>query len=1180
TAINNAKSAIDSAVSNLVTPVGLNTQGGSLSTSSTTVKIGSATTATLDVSSFVPTRSGYDFLGWATTTNGTPSKTTLTVGINSTIYAIWTESEYTLTVDPNGGVWNGSSGNSQVKQKYMSSYTLANPTRDGASFLGWTVSSGAGSVSGSVYTFGIGNGTVTAQWSSLPSLADNDYITVQDGNQGYYIYATVNWNGATPNRVQFPSYTVANGNDDVQQNWQTDSGSSGVYGPYTVNGKSYDYRYFVPVSEHNNKYTKYMTEVWAYNSDGVGIKVKEIVFEFVFTITLDNQGADAGKEGTAAFYEKYGAGNYTTAECTQVISKITVPEKSGYSFEGYYTLPTTGGTRKISSAGAITTSTSAYSIDTTLYARWKVTSYTVTLDNRGAATGGTASVNAQYNQPMPIISIPAKLGYDFGGYFASIGGIGTQYYSSTGTSAHVWDQAISTTIYAHWIPSAFTVRLDSMGATTAGTTTVSAVYGADMPEAIMPTKTGYTFGGYFLSSGGNGTQYYNADGTSAHVWDQAFNDVSIYAKWVLGVYKITLNNQGAKTPGTAEFYEKYSSGNYSDEACASPLSYITIPTKTNYIFDGYYTEMNGAGTQCVNSAGKIVSSLTYFTGPCTLFAKWTRVALESITVTSNPTKIAYYTGDTLDTTGLRIRADYNDGSYEALTEGFTCSPTLLTTAGTQAITVTYQDKTATFNVTVTAVALIGISVKTEPTKTTYYVGETLDTSGLTLTATYNNGVTQTITSGFNCTPTALNEAGEKTISVTYDGMSTSFNVTVNQVVLLGITVKTPPTKTSYFVGDTLNTAGLSLSAAYNNGNVETITSGFACSPTALNESGTKTITVSYSGKTTTFTVTVNEIVISSISVKTQPTKTSYFVGETLDTSGLTLLALYNNGNTQTVTSGFTCSPTALNEAGSKAITVTYSGKTTTFNVRVMAIEMIGISVKTMPTKTTYYMEDPLETAGLTLTATYNNGTTETVTEGFTCSPTTFAAVGQQTITVTYLGQTTTFSVTVEESAPTLVKSSESSTAEFVDGNNGTNFIRGINTSTSVDTLMTDYLALEGRGRVEFVKPSGEVFDVGVVGTGTVVNVYKTGSDALIESYTIVIYGDITGNGVVDGEDLIMMKPAAAQASSLPEGEAFAIAADITGDGIFDSSDLIQMKSVAAQIKSVDQTTGLTVLIQQ
>ncbi len=389
------------------------------------------------------------------------------------------------------------------------------------------------------------------------------------------------------------------------------------------------------------------------------------------------------------------------------------------------------------------------------------------------------------------------------------------------------------------------------------------------------------------------------------------------------------------------------------------------------------------------------------------------VALASIAVKSNPTKISYYVGDTLNTSGLTLTATYNNDTTKTITSGFTCTPTDLNTVGTQKITVTYGGKTTSFNITVEEVALSDIAIKSNPTKNNYYVGDTLDTSGITLTATYNNGTTKTVSDGFSCTPTMLDTVGTQNITVTYGGETTSFSVTVEDIVLTSIAVKSNPAKTSYYVGDTLDTTGLVLTATYNNGKTETVSEGFTCTPTTLETAGTQIITVSYGVETATFNVTVEDVVISNIAVNSMPDNTSYYVGDLLDTTGLTLTATYNNGTTEIITEGFFCTPTTLSTAGTQKIMITYSGKTTTFDVTVEDVVLKSIALKTIPTKMSYYVGDTLDTSGLTLTAIYNNGKSETISSGFICTPTTFDTVGAEKITVTYGGKATSFDVTVE-----------------------------------------------------------------------------------------------------------------------------------------------------------------------
>ena len=74
--------------------------------------------------------------------------------------------------------------------------------------------------------------------------------------------------------------------------------------------------------------------------------------------------------------------------------------------------------------------------------------------------------------------------------------------------------------------------------------------------------------------------------------------------------------------------------------------------------------------------------------------------LVSISVTA-PTKLAYTTADTeLDLTGMVVTANYSDQTSQVVTEGFTVSPVDFSTPGDKPVTVTYEDKTDSFTVTV------------------------------------------------------------------------------------------------------------------------------------------------------------------------------------------------------------------------------------------------------------------------------------------------------------------------------------------------------------------------------------------------------------------------------------------------------------------------------------------------
>lgn len=76
------------------------------------------------------------------------------------------------------------------------------------------------------------------------------------------------------------------------------------------------------------------------------------------------------------------------------------------------------------------------------------------------------------------------------------------------------------------------------------------------------------------------------------------------------------------------------------------------------------------------------------------------------------------------------------------------------------------------------VTLVSIAV-TAPTKVSYTTADTaLDLTGMVVTATYSNQSTQVITSGYTVSTVDFSTAGEKTVTVTYEGKTDSFRITV------------------------------------------------------------------------------------------------------------------------------------------------------------------------------------------------------------------------------------------------------------------------------------------------------------------------------------------------------------------------------------------------------------------
>lgn len=107
------------------------------------------------------------------------------------------------------------------------------------------------------------------------------------------------------------------------------------------------------------------------------------------------------------------------------------------------------------------------------------------------------------------------------------------------------------------------------------------------------------------------------------------------------------------------------------------------------------------------------------------------VAVASISVASKPTKTEYWEGETLDTTGLTVKVKYEEGKKEdeTITEGFTVDKTSPLTAKDTKVTVTYQEKTATFNITV-KVDTMTFELQKLPDKLDYSTDKTVDLTGI------------------------------------------------------------------------------------------------------------------------------------------------------------------------------------------------------------------------------------------------------------------------------------------------------------------------------------------------------------------------------------------------------------------------------------------------------------------
>lgn len=164
----------------------------------------------------------------------------------------------------------------------------------------------------------------------------------------------------------------------------------------------------------------------------------------------------------------------------------------------------------------------------------------------------------------------------------------------------------------------------------------------------------------------------------------------------------------------------------------------------------------------------------------------------------------------------------------------------------------------------------GIEITAPPAKTTYNAGENIDLTGIAVTATFSDGNTQDITSECTFSPSAGTVVYENTTKITANwtwedtiDYTTSQAITVKRV-LTGIAITTAPTKTDYVKGESLDLTGMVVTASYNSGTSEDVTSLCTSNPASgalLTTTGSKAVTISYTEnsitKTASFTIKIS-----------------------------------------------------------------------------------------------------------------------------------------------------------------------------------------------------------------------------------------------------------------------------------------------------------------------------------
>ena len=226
------------------------------------------------------------------------------------------------------------------------------------------------------------------------------------------------------------------------------------------------------------------------------------------------------------------------------------------------------------------------------------TTCTVTFDANGGSLGTASSATRSVAEGCTIGSLPTptREGYEFLGWHRG----------KEASSAEVSASTVVTSdliVYAVWQIADYDIYLDANGGYV-GTSYLSRNYGAALGTLPTPTRTGYTFLGWFTAASG---------GTQVTADTIITADATYYAQWERISYTVTFDANGGTGGDVYTYY-------YGDN-----LGSLPTPTRTGYEFLGWYTAKSG---------GSQVGYYTTVYGNAIYYAQW-RILSYTVTFNAN-----------------------------------------------------------------------------------------------------------------------------------------------------------------------------------------------------------------------------------------------------------------------------------------------------------------------------------------------------------------------------------------------------------------------------------------------------------------------------------------------------------------------------------------------------------------
>ncbi|ENV6929221.1 InlB B-repeat-containing protein [Listeria monocytogenes] len=459
-----------------------------------------------------PVIEGHAFWGWYDQPNGQGVRWTPTglpmPGHDLHLYGYFTIKTYTATLISD----ERTATQPVVYQKKINEPTK--PVKDGYTFIGWYDAETGGkkwdfandlmpannitlyarySVKSYTATFDK-EGTTTTQTANYDSLLTEPAAPTKDGYtfDGWYDAETGGnkWNFATnkmpaKNVTLYARFTVksytATFDKDGTTTTQTVNYDSLIQEPTAPTKDGYTFTGWYDAETGGNK--------WDFAANKMPAKNVTLYARFstnAYTATFD-------KEGTTTTQ---------AVDYDSLLTEPTAPTKDGYTFDGWYDAETGGNKWNFA-----TNKMPAKNM--TLYARFSLKAYTATFNVEDTTTTQAVDYEALIVEP----TAPTKEGHTFDGW----------YDAETGGSK--WDFAANkmpakdVALYARFTVKSYTVTLNGEAVTTQ-----IVDYLGLLQEPTAPTKSGYTFDGW-----------YDAE-TGGNKWDFATNkmpanDLALYARF-------------------------------------------------------------------------------------------------------------------------------------------------------------------------------------------------------------------------------------------------------------------------------------------------------------------------------------------------------------------------------------------------------------------------------------------------------------------------------------------------------------------------------------------------------------------------------------------------------------------------------------------------------------------------